>query len=51
MIGAVALQVITGFLRVAALEAKQSNFSLLHRVRGYGGGGVQNDLFCYEFGE
>lgn len=33
MIGAIALQVLTGFLRNMALEAKHSNFSLLHRVR------------------
>lgn len=33
MIGAVALQIFTGWLRTKGLEAKHSNFSLLHRVR------------------
>lgn len=32
MIGALGLQILTGFLRTQALEAKHSNFSTLHRV-------------------
>lgn len=32
MIAAIALQLFTGWMRVRALEAKGSNFSLLHRV-------------------
>lgn len=33
MMAAVALQIVTGWMRVRALEAKGSNFSLFHRVR------------------
>lgn len=33
LIVGVAVQIMTGMLRVRALEARQSNFSLLHRVR------------------
>lgn len=32
LIAAVALQIFTGWLRTKGLEAKQSNFSFLHRV-------------------
>ena len=35
MVGAVVLQIATGFARVRALEAKSNNFSLFHRVRRY----------------
>lgn len=34
LIVGVAVQIMTGVLRVRALEARQPNFSLLHRVRG-----------------
>lgn len=33
MIGAVFLQLVTGWARARALEAKGNNFSLFHRVR------------------
>lgn len=33
MVGAIVLQLGTGFARVRALEAKSNNFSLFHRVR------------------
>lgn len=32
MIAAVAIQILTGFMRVKGLEAKHANFSFLHRV-------------------
>lgn len=34
MIAAVAMQIFTDWMRTKGLEAKHSNFSLLHRVRG-----------------
>lgn len=33
MVGAIVLQLATGFARVRALEAKSNNFSAFHRVR------------------
>lgn len=33
MIAAIVVQLFTGWMRVRGLEAKGSNFSLLHRVR------------------
>ena len=33
MVGAIVLQLATGFARVRALEAKSNNFSVFHRVR------------------
>lgn len=33
LIAGVATQIFTGWLRTKALEAKHSNFSVLHRVR------------------
>lgn len=36
MIAAVALQLLTGWMRTKGLEAKHANFSLLHRVRAAG---------------
>lgn len=35
MIGAISLQLLTGWMRARGLEAKGSNFSLFHRVRGW----------------
>lgn len=35
LIAAVAMQVISGWVRVKALEAKQANYSYFHRVRKY----------------
>lgn len=32
MVGAIVLQIATGFARVRALEAKSNNFSVFHRV-------------------
>lgn len=57
LIVAVALQIFTGWMRTKGLEAKHSNFSLLHRVsfvftrgclRGGGGWINRNDVLCDE---